>query len=1094
MERSDQPDPGAPTTGTAKLRLWPRRWRYRGLLALVLALLVSGSAAWIDRDRIIGNLINNYLAENGVPATYDLVEITPARQVIANLVVGDPAAPDLVAERVVIDLGLGLVGPAIERVTVERARLAGSFVDGKLSLGALDPLVFTASDEPARLPQITVTLRDARMRIASDFGVIAGKLEGAGRLDDGFAGTLALTAPGIGTPECRAARATMFGALSTAKGQPKFTGPVRIAGAQCAGAQLARADINAAITLPATLDEARGTFAIDATTLTAAGAQAQRITGQASAAVSATNLVVEHDLAASGIAAPYARIGDVRARGAWRTAGAERRAAARSEWSGEIAASALALDELAQNDLAAARSAAAGTLAEPLLGQITDNLAGALEGASFASEAIIRSGGDDLRLIIPEARLRSGAGEVIMALSQVNWQLGAAQDSVEKAGGRGNFMTGGRGLPRINGRISDNGAGGISLRLAMADYTAGTSRLAIPRLSVEGDTRGSYRFSGLLMASGTVPGGQISGLELPVEGVWSKAQGLTAGQRCTNVRFAGLSLAALELSERKIALCPADGRAMLRYGDALEVGIASRNLALQGALGGSAARISAEQAILRYPGALAITGLEAVLGDAGSAPTRLTLASLTGALGAAPSGAFSGGTAVLGDVAFALGDLTGIWAFPADGLQIDDAAFTLTDRTPGQPRFEPVSARGGALRMKGDDIAAEAALHNPPSGRKLALVRLGHNLASSRGHADILVDDLTFGPGLDAENLTYLAKGVVAFAKGTVRGAGRVDWRGDTVTSNGRFASDGLDFAAAFGPVSGLRGEIAFTDLIALTTAPDQQLAIGAINTGVEVLDGRVTFALTNGQTIAISDASWPFMDGRLVLRPVVLDFSRPSEKRYEFELIGLDAATFIAEMELSNLSVTGKFDGTVPIVFDSSGNGRVEQGLLRARPPGGNVAYIGDLTYEDMGAISNYAFRALRSLDYRDMSVILDGSLTGEIVSKFQFQGVRQGEGASRNFITKRLARLPILFRVNVKAESFLELSTVVRSFFDVNMLGNPIDRGLLRAEGGRFVPAQPEDARAPDAPGSDPSAAKRAPLRPQDNFVQPPESDDRP
>jgi len=141
------------------------------------------------------------------------------------------------------------------------------------------------------------------------------------------------------------------------------------------------------------------------------------------------------------------------------------------------------------------------------------------------------------------------------------------------------------------------------------------------------------------------------------------------------------------------------------------------------------------------------------------------------------------------------------------------------------------------------------------------------------------------------------------------------------------------------------------------------------------------------------------------------------------------------------------------------------------------------------MGAISNYAFRALRSLDYREMSVVLDGSLTGEIISKFHFDGVRQGAGTSRNFITRRLAKLPIRFRVNVKAESFFELSTVVRSFFDVSFLGNPVDRGLLKLENGRFVPTQ-----RPASPGDAPAAKVPPALRPADKSVQPPESDDRP
>lgn len=761
----------------------------------------------------------------------------------------------------------------------------------------------------------------------------------------------------------------------------------------------------------------------------------------------------------------------------------------------------MALAETAKRDLRAARSTLDGTLLEPLLGQVADNLTAALNGASFTSEAIIRHTAEETRLIIPEARLRSGTGEIILALSQINWGLGAGPS--EASGGRGNFITSGRGLPRLNGRIADQGEGGFSMRLAMADYIAGDSRLAIPRLILEqrGSDQGAggaYRFSGLVTASGALPGGQISGLELPLEGGWSNAAGLTVGQRCATVRFEALRLAQLDLAGRQIALCPADGRAMLRYDKALQLDVLTSRVALAGTLGGSPAQISADRAAIRYPGPFAIEGVDLQLGDAGSSgQTRLELASVSGRLEDIAQGEFSGGKALMGDLTFVLSDMAGRWAFSDGGLAIEDAGFTLIDRAPGQPRFEPLSGRSAYLRTDGDDVSALAQLHHPPSGQKVASVALRHNLASAAGRADILVEKLTFGPSLDAENLSYLAKGVVAFAKGAVSGQGQVESVGDKVTSDGRFRSDGLDFAAAFGPVRGLKGEVRFTDLLALTTAPDQKLEIAAVNTGVEVLDGRLTFSLTNGQMITISDARWPFMDGQLVLRPVVLDFTKPSEKRYVFDISGLDAATFVAEMELTNLSVSGTFDGTVPIVFDSSGNGRVENGLLRARAPGGNVAYIGELTYEDMGVMANYAFRALRSLDYRDMSVVLDGSLTGEIISKFDFDGVRQGAGTSQNFITRRLARLPILFRVNVKAESFYELSTVVRSFFDASMLGNPMDRGLLRLENGRIVPAIPSQqspSDTPSLPQGDAAATKPAANRPEDVFVQPPESDNRP
>lgn len=1096
MEPAEPIDPVVAPAAPRRWRLWPRRWRYRVVFVLAALLMVASSATWIERERIVGNLIDNYLARNGIAASYDLIEISPGRQVIADLVVGDPARPDLTAEQVVIKLSLGLTGPDIDRVIITKARLFASVRDGKISFGALDPLIFTDSDEAAALPAIALELVDARARIASDFGVIGVKLDGAGRLDDGFSGQLAATAPGLGTDDCRAQNATLFGEVTTARGKPRLAGPIRLAGLDCAGVELARADIASEITLGAAFDEASARFAVNTGVLRLDEARIARITGEASAAWSQNVLAIEHDLALGDVAAAPARIARMQAKGTWRSAPPSaprgREQPTRSEWSGQIAAEGLALDPAIAQGLNEASEAAAGTLLEPLLAQFSARLTSALDGASLTSETIIRQSAEGLRLIIPEARLRARSGEIIAGVSQVNWGLG-------QAGARGNFLTGGQGLPRLNGRFEEQPSGALSLRLAMADYTAGENRVAIPQFNLQQTPDGGFAFTGRLTASGDLPGGRISALQVPIEGRWSQQRGLALGTRCADLRFAALRLAELDLGAKQLRLCPVGGAAMLRYAQGLEIGAQTAALALSGTMGGSPARIEASRATLRYPGPLAIEGVDVQIGE-GSAATRLTLASLTGTLGAEPQGDFAGGAAILGEIPFELTQMAGQWRFDEAGLKIMDASFVLADRTAGQPRFEPLAGTGAQLQLAGDDITANTQLVHPASGADVAAVSLRHNLARAAGRADIVVANLAFTPQLQPEDLSYLTKGVIAFASGTITGRGRVEWAGDAVTSNGRFATDGLDFAAAFGPVRGLKGGIEFTDLLELTTAPDQRIEIASINTGVEVLDGRIAFALSKGEVVEIKDARWPFMEGELVLRPVRLDFGSSEEKRYVFAITGLDAATFVAEMELSNIDATGIFDGTVPIVFDSSGNGRVDNGYLRSRAPGGNVSYVGDLTYADMGLITNYAFRALRSLDYREMGVVLDGSLTGEIISKFEIDGVRQGEGAKRNFITRQLARLPIQFRINVKAESFYELSTVVRSFSDVTMLGNPLDRGLLRLEDGRFVPTVPTVPTVPavplaprGAPDPAPPPMLRPELRPDEISVQPSESDDR-
>jgi hypothetical protein len=1055
-----------PQGGRAR-RLWPRRWRSRIALGMAAVALISGGAVWMGRERIAGNVIDDYLDQNGVPATYDIVAIGPRRQVIENLVVGDPARPDLTVRRMVVELGVGWAGPEVRRVTVEGARAFGTFTKGKFSLGALDPLVFTDSKEPPALPAINVTIRDARALLLSDYGNVGVALEGAGRLDEGFAGTLAATAPGISAEGCRAAKATLYGTLTTDDGAPQLDGPLRIGDLTCGGASLARADIGTLASLKRDFSSASGDFRLRGNGLALGNATGRSIAGDAGLTWSESGWALAHDLAVRDLATPQGRIARLAAEGAWRGAADF----GRGQWDGELRGEGLAPAGELTAGLAPAERGLEGTLLAPLLAKARGGLSRSLTGASLTANAIIRHKGAEVALIVPEATVTSRAGARVLALSQVSGALGPEGIT----GLRGNILAGGEGLPNINGRMEQEPGGAWALRLAMADYAAGANRLAIPRLALRQQPGGNVAFDGLVTASGDLPGGGVRDLTLPLDGTWSPARGLAVGTRCLPVRFSAIAVSGLALRRQGITLCPEGSGAMLAYGNGLTLAARTGPLSLAGTLGDSPATLAADALRLRYPAPFALDNVSARIGAPGS-EARLTAASLTGSLAGDIGGTLADGTARLDAVPFDLDAISGRWAYADGSLQIDEGAFSLSDRpVEGTARFRPLMATGASLRLVDNRITADATLRHPASTRTVAVVAIAHDLDTAAGRAHLSVPGIVFDKQLQPEDLSLLAKGVIAFADGRVTGDGRIDWTSNDITSSGTFATTGLDFAAAFGPVRGLAGEVAFTDLINLTTAPDQVVTIAAINPGVEVLAGTVQFDVTDGTLLRLDDARFPFMGGELRMHPLAMDFSKPEDRRYVFEIIGLDAATFVAQMELTNLGATGIFDGTVPIVFDTNGNGRIESGLLRSRPPGGNVAYIGQLTYENLGAMGNYAFEALRSLDYRQMSVGLNGDLAGEIITNFDFDGVRQGAGTSQNFVTRQIAKLPIRFKVNVRSENFYELATMVRSFWDTEYLGNPVDRGLLKTEGGRFVPVKPA-------------------LPPANQPVQPPESESQP
>src|SRR3546814_995172 len=80
---------------------------------------------------------------------------------------------------------------------------------------------------------------------------------------------------------------------------------------------------------------------------------------------------------------------------------------------------------------------------------------------------------------------------------------------------------------------------------------------------------------------------------------------------------------------------------------------------------------------------------------------------------------------------------------------------------------------------------------------------------------------------------------------------------------------------------------------------------------------------------------------------------------------------------------------------------------------------------------MANFAFGALRSLKYDDLSILLNGDLDGEMVTDIRFGGVGQGEGATRNFLIDQVAKLPFVFNVKIHAP-FRQLITSAKGFYD--------------------------------------------------------------
>nr|WP_246450709.1 YdbH domain-containing protein [Sphingomonas rhizophila] len=335
------------------------------------------------------------------------------------------------------------------------------------------------------------------------------------------------------------------------------------------------------------------------------------------------------------------------------------------------------------------------------------------------------------------------------------------------------------------------------------------------------------------------------------------------------------------------------------------------------------------------------------------------------------------------------------------------------------------------LTLADNVIRANGRLVHPDSRTPVTDVTIEHRLSSGDGEAVLDVPGIRFNNGFQPEQLTRLTEGVIALVTGSVNGRGRIAWSGSgKVDSSGAFNVVDTDFAAPFGPVTGLNTTVNFTDLLAIETAPNQVATVASINPGIIVENGTIRYQLLRDQLVKVERGEWPFMGGKLILQETILNFARPTAKRLTFEVVGLDAKTFVTTLGFAEISATGVFDGVLPMVFDESG-GRIVGGRLDSREGGGTLSYNGVVNRANIGMFGGLAFDALRSLRFRSMVIRLDGYLDGEFATRLTIDQVALGDATKTQRFLKSINRIPFKFNVTIKGP-FRALIATAKSFRD--------------------------------------------------------------
>ncbi len=1003
--------------------------RTRFLLGGSVVVVIALTVLWQERRQITHAEIDRLLASRGVAARYVVRDIGFGSQRFERVSIGDPDHPDLTADWVETQFSPTLSSISLTSLRASGLRLRATLTDKGVTLGALDKLLPKSTGGGFALPEIDTDLRDVRVALATKAGPVTLRLDGQGRLSNGFHGVLSARADHLSRGTCvvNAAKADL--SVTVRSDSPRLTGPVRANSVGCGSAQATGLQAAAQVAFGSSFKTWAGSTRVRADrveaprlTLTAVSVNLAVKGGMARSEIAgvvhahADNL---YDLAADDLAVmAQVQLADRQRQG-----------------QGRIALTHASAGPATLRAMTRAMAALAGTPIAPLA-QAFDRAAtrAAINFAAVADGRLTTSG-NDLRLAIDTATLRSKSGVVGVMRGGPALNLTPRARALNM---RIN-ITGG-GLPAVDAIIARPVGGQMSARVDVAPYAAGNARMALTPIMFAGNGRDGVDMRTQVRIDGPVVGGRVEGLAFALVGHRSADGTMTISPGCTPVAFDTLATSDVQLGRSRVVLCPLDARGLAWFGPHGMGGAARTDrVALVGTVGGAPLTLTLDRGSVRSGGSITADGLAVRLGMP-DRMTQLDVAHVDGTLSPTPRGGFGGRFArlagVIGGVPLDLSSRLGRWSVVAvkgGGDAVELAGDIRVSDTAAVPRFEPLTDSAASLTVRQGIVSAHATLTEPKSQKAVTAVDLIHDLGSGRGHAGLQVRDLFFGKSLQPEAITPLTLGLVANVQGSISGDGTIDWTRDKVTSGGRFSTDSLDFAAAFGPVSGLSGTVVFDDLLALTTPAGQVVHLALVNPGTEVKDGTITYRLLADRRVAVETGHWPFAGGDLSLDPATLDFGQRVVRRLTFRLTALDAARFVEQLKLQDLAATGLFDGTLPIEFDETG-ARIVGGHIVARPGGGRLAYVGDVSNQQTNAYSKLAFDALKSIRYDNLAIDLDGALDGDIVSQVRFTGTNQSAVAPTGLL-KSFTGLPFKFNITVRAP-FRGLVDTARGLQDPSVL----------------------------------------------------------
>jgi len=997
-----------------------------GLAVLALLSGLYGARNYIAREALIG-----WLRDRGVPAQADLSGLGLGG-VAGRIVVGPPNDPDFTVEHSEVAYGLtGFwsgepFGLNIRSVRLVRPVVKARLVKGRLSFGALDPLIAEFRRHPPRpdARQPLIRVEGGRLNLATDYGradVRAEALMNDGkllRLDARLAPTRLVV---------RGTSADLSGLVRLRTRDDRVdilvdavVPSLASSAAQAEGARLrlsgrapypdftrSRADGVVSLRFEAaakSLTTAGGRYdgAALSTTLSGRSAgwfDAFSLTGAASGDVAAARAA----LGSAVVSNPRAHI--VAGTLAWRPKGDRLTADFRLV----ADASSYAQDALRLKGLKAGFQgvgAFGGADGPKLTGDAAFSARGSVAGLApmrgEAAEAVaIKRALADFELTAPAVRVALKGSNLALAL--------AAPVRAESPGGGSAALTAAAGRP-----VFAAGQGAFDLALAGG---------GLPQ--AQAAVRG-LRFT---------EGAAVAPLTFTVHSNFDPVrEGLVQGAGVMRIADGAVVLTARD--------CLSLSAARLEFGD-------NDVLKLQGRL------CPVAEPLFRYAG-----GAWRVRGRVADAAAQIPLLQAAVSEASGPA-TFGGHGATLSAEA------------QLDRGKLDDTA--------PQRRFYPVHIAGPAILREGVWQMALTALD--PAGRKLGEVQLSHDVRTGVGEAEVDTGLLDFEEGgLQPAALSPLAASIGSPARGQVGFTGDYGWSADGQTSRGQLTIRTLDFNSPMGAVSGLKGEIAFTNLAPLVAAPGQRLRADRIAAFAPASDAQVAFGL-DAQALRVESGQAGVGGGLVRLEPFAVPLTAGAAWSGILGLEGVQVSGIVKTSPFGDrVDLDAKLTGRIPFTVTPEGV-RVAGGELHAIAPGRlsirrdaliGVAATGGVPVAPgspatpeaaPNAFSDFAYQAMEHLAFDTLSAGINSLPKGRLGVLLHIKGhsdppqkqvlrVGVNELVNRTFLDKPQL-LPSGTKVDLTLDTSLNLDQLLGDFAGYQKLHSSAE---VQAGGATNAPASAE------------------------------------